>query len=135
MARVFTVYEAAEYLRVSPYTIRKWLRKGKIPGRKIGRAYHIVEAELEDMLRSSSLQSAEDDLHISEDEPTWRKRDEGPRHYREWCALSADEKEARAESAMGSFAHVPVSSEDVVRERKAEVAIERQRLKRLSTKA
>ena len=51
MARVFTVNEAADYLRVTPYTVRKWLREGLIPGRKIGRVYRLYEAELEEMLR------------------------------------------------------------------------------------
>ena len=53
MSRVFTVDQAAEYLHVTPYTIRKWLRKGKIPGRKIGRIYRILETELEMVLRAS----------------------------------------------------------------------------------
>lgn len=53
MARVLTVNEAAEYLRVTPYTVRKWLRDGLIPGRKIGRVYRLYEAELEEMLRGA----------------------------------------------------------------------------------
>lgn len=50
MARVFTVDEAAEYLHVTPYTVRKWLRKGKMRGRKIGRIYRILACDLEQLL-------------------------------------------------------------------------------------
>jgi len=51
MARVFTAGEAAEYRHVTPRTIRKWVREGLIPGRRIGHVYQLLEAELEDMLR------------------------------------------------------------------------------------
>ena len=59
MARVFTVDQAAEYLHVTPYTIRKWLRNGKIPGRKIGRVYRIPESELAAMLLSPASETPE----------------------------------------------------------------------------
>jgi len=125
MARVFTVDEAAEYLHVSPYTIRKWLRTGKIPGRKIGRAYHIVEAELEAMLRSPSLPSADSDLHISEDELTWRKRDEEFKEKArarrlEWQSLTPEQKRARVDAVRGKYADVHFSSDDLIRERRLE---------------
>jgi excisionase family DNA binding protein len=46
MTRALTVEQAAEYLQLSPYTVRQWLRDGKIPGRKIGRVYRILESDL-----------------------------------------------------------------------------------------
>lgn len=51
MARVFTVHEAADYLRVTPYTVRKWLRRGRIKGSKIGHIYRILESDLDALLR------------------------------------------------------------------------------------
>ena len=53
MARILTVEEAAEKLRVKPHTVREYLKRGMIPGRKLGRSWRIVEAELESFLSSS----------------------------------------------------------------------------------
>jgi len=47
MARALTVEQAAEFLQVSPYTVRQWLRSGKMPGRKLGRVYRILDTDLE----------------------------------------------------------------------------------------
>jgi len=93
MARVFTVDEAAEYLHVTPYTIRKWLRKGKIPGRKIGRLYRIFQAELEAFLQQSE----------------------------EAGEVPGPSPKVRAADVIGKFADVPFSSEDLLRERREEV--------------
>ena len=34
----FTLNEAAEYLEVSPITVRRWLKDGKLSAKKIGRS-------------------------------------------------------------------------------------------------
>ncbi|MDO8683312.1 MAG: helix-turn-helix domain-containing protein [Armatimonadota bacterium] len=47
MARILTVEQVAEKLQVKPLTVREYLRKGKIPGRKLGRAWRVVETDLE----------------------------------------------------------------------------------------
>ncbi|MEN6355793.1 MAG: helix-turn-helix domain-containing protein [Armatimonadota bacterium] len=47
MERVLTVPEVAGYLRQSPYTIRNWIKLGKIPAKKVGRGYLIHETALE----------------------------------------------------------------------------------------
>ena len=94
MARVFTVHEAAEYLRVTPHTVRKWLRTGKIPGRKIGRIYRVPQAELEAAL----LPSAED-VFV-------------PRN---------PEKRLKAADLVGKYAHVPFSTADLAREHQEEI--------------
>lgn len=47
MGRLLTVKQAAEKLQVSPNTIRHWLKTGRIPGRKFGRVYRLVEGELD----------------------------------------------------------------------------------------
>jgi len=51
MARILTTEQAAEKLQVKPLTIRKYLRKGLIPGRRIGREWRVVETDLEDFVR------------------------------------------------------------------------------------
>lgn len=50
MARILTVKEVAEKLHVKPLTVREYLRKGKIPGRKLGKSWRVVESELEQSL-------------------------------------------------------------------------------------
>jgi excisionase family DNA binding protein len=132
MARIFTVDQAAEYLHVSPYTVRKWLRAGKIPGRKIGRMYRILEAELEAMLRGShalDFSGEPADTPISEDELTWRKREEASRERArakrlEWEGLTPEQKRERIDSLMGKYADLAFSSEDLIRERRADGARE-----------
>ena len=131
MARVFTVDEAAEYLHVTPYTIRKWLRKGKIPGRKIGRLYRILEAELEAALHAP----AEDVPELPESEELARKtreearEQERRRKLEQWRSLSREEKLKRIDAVMDKFANARVSSEDIIRERREEVEREERRWK------
>ena len=50
MARILTTHQAAEKLQVKPLTIRKYLRSGVIPGRKLGREWRILETDLERMV-------------------------------------------------------------------------------------
>ena len=47
MARILTVEQVAEKLQVKPLTVREYLRKGRIPGRKLGRSWRVVETDLE----------------------------------------------------------------------------------------
>jgi excisionase family DNA binding protein len=43
---LLTVDQAANYLQISPWVIRKWLREKKLPGFKIGREWRIDEKDL-----------------------------------------------------------------------------------------
>jgi excisionase family DNA binding protein len=54
MARILTVEQVAEKLQVKPLTVREYLRKGRIPGRKLGRAWRVVETDLEWFLSGRS---------------------------------------------------------------------------------
>ena len=47
MARILTVEQAAEKLQLTPKTLRKLLKEGKMPGRKVGRAWRVVETDIE----------------------------------------------------------------------------------------
>jgi excisionase family DNA binding protein len=47
MAQILTVEQAAAKLQMSPKIVREYLRLGKMPGRKIGRAWRVVETDLE----------------------------------------------------------------------------------------
>jgi len=43
---LLTVEEAAEYLKMSPYVVRRWLRDKKLPGFKMGQEWRIDEKDL-----------------------------------------------------------------------------------------
>jgi excisionase family DNA binding protein len=47
MAQILTVEQAAEKLQLTPKTTRKLLKEGKMPGRKVGRAWRVLETDLE----------------------------------------------------------------------------------------
>lgn len=48
--KVYTVQEASEVLGVSPLTLGKWLREGKIIGVKLGKLWRITETDLQDFI-------------------------------------------------------------------------------------
>jgi excisionase family DNA binding protein len=45
--QVLTVKEVATLLKVSIVTVRRWLRQGKFPVLKVGRAYRIRTKDIE----------------------------------------------------------------------------------------
>ena len=47
MAQILTVEQAAEKLRMTTKVVREYLRVGKLPGRKVGRAWRVLESDLE----------------------------------------------------------------------------------------
>ena len=53
MARILNTEQAAEKLQVKALTVRKYLRKGLIPGKRLGREWRIVETDLELFLRGN----------------------------------------------------------------------------------
>jgi excisionase family DNA binding protein len=57
--RILTVEEAAERLRLSAWTVRDWLRRGKLKGIKMGNTragYRIRESEIERFLREGQME-------------------------------------------------------------------------------
>ncbi len=61
-----TVNEAAEILRVSPQSVRRWLKDGHLKGSKVGKGklWHLNRREVESYLKEESIgfQSAEKDI-------------------------------------------------------------------------
>ena len=51
LPNLMTAEEVAEYLRIDLTTTREMLREGKLPGRKVGRAWRVLRDELEAWLR------------------------------------------------------------------------------------
>jgi excisionase family DNA binding protein len=47
---IFTVDELAPQFGVKPSTIRRYIRQGRIAGRKVGNAYYITEKAINDFL-------------------------------------------------------------------------------------
>lgn len=53
MKKLLTVKETADILSLSEYTIREWLKSGKISGIKIGRGWRIKEEDIESLTEYS----------------------------------------------------------------------------------
>jgi excisionase family DNA binding protein len=49
---LLTIEEAADYLKVTPFTVRRYLREGKLPGLKVGGQWRIGRDDLTDKLRA-----------------------------------------------------------------------------------
>lgn len=47
MAQILTVEQAAEKLQMTTKVVREYLRVGKLPGRKVGRAWRVLDTDLE----------------------------------------------------------------------------------------
>lgn len=43
---ILTTDEAAEFLSLTPYTVREYAKKGLIPARKVGKSWRFVKADL-----------------------------------------------------------------------------------------
>jgi excisionase family DNA binding protein len=42
---------AAQFFGVHPYTVKRWVKSGKVPGKKIGGRYYIAKESLETLLK------------------------------------------------------------------------------------
>lgn len=47
MSRILNVEQAAEKLGMTPKLVREHFRKGRLPGRKLGKSWRILESDLE----------------------------------------------------------------------------------------
>jgi excisionase family DNA binding protein len=57
--KFYTIPETAQALRVTPQTIRAWIKKGKIKSQRIGRPILITENNLREFLRASNYPTTE----------------------------------------------------------------------------
>ena len=48
---ILTTDDAAEFLSLTPYTVREYAKKGIIPARKVGKSWRFVKADLLAWLR------------------------------------------------------------------------------------
>lgn len=59
--RILTLAQVAELLQVNYETARNWIRHGRIPGRKIGRVWRVVESELKRFITEARTAEADRD--------------------------------------------------------------------------
>lgn len=52
--KFYTIPETAQALRVTPQTIRAWIKQGKLKGQRIGRPILITENNLKDFLQATN---------------------------------------------------------------------------------
>lgn len=53
MENMLNTKQVAEKLQIKPVTVRKYLRKGLIPGKRLGREWRIIETDLEMFIRGN----------------------------------------------------------------------------------
>ncbi|GAI72696.1 unnamed protein product [marine sediment metagenome] len=51
--KLYSIRELAKILPVTPLTIRKYIREGKIKGHKIGKNWYVIKEDLEVFLKGS----------------------------------------------------------------------------------
>jgi len=54
--KLFSVKELNEILPITPLTIREYIRKGKIRGRKIGKSWFVSKEDLEVFLEGDKVE-------------------------------------------------------------------------------
>ena len=52
--KFYTIPETAEALKVTPQTIRAWIKQGRLKGQRIGRPILITENNLKEFLQESN---------------------------------------------------------------------------------
>jgi excisionase family DNA binding protein len=52
--KFYTIPETAKALKVTPQTIRAWIKQGKIKSQRIGRPILITQSNLKDFLNQSN---------------------------------------------------------------------------------
>ena len=50
--KFYTIPETAQALRVTPQTIRAWIKQGKLKGKRVGRPILITENNLKEFLKA-----------------------------------------------------------------------------------
>lgn len=52
--KFYTIPETAQALRVTPQTIRAWIKQGKLKGQRIGRPILITDNNLKEFLQATN---------------------------------------------------------------------------------
>jgi excisionase family DNA binding protein len=148
---VLSFAEAAQYLKVSVRTLRRWVAEMRVPHAKIGGLVRFRRQALLDWLAEEerqTMEAGERARRVREargalahlpggvDEFLKRKHEEidlEDAAARIQAALEArarltpEERAARVRAAVGKFAHVPTSSEEFSRRKQEEIDLENRR--------
>jgi len=54
MTKYLTVKETAALVRHEPDTVRRWIQKGKLKARKVGKAYLLLESDVREFVEGNS---------------------------------------------------------------------------------
>jgi excisionase family DNA binding protein len=85
----YTLGEAATILKVHVQTLRRWIRAGRLPARRVGRQYRLSAADLEELTQSeSSVPSSRDEFEataLAGLADLWDNKEDAI--YDEWQAL------------------------------------------------
>ena len=68
MARLMTLQEVADYLRVTKKTIYRLLRRGNIPATKVGQLWRFDSASIDNWLKQNSAQAKASILVVDDEE-------------------------------------------------------------------
>jgi len=60
MEKLYTTAEVGKYLRVSEYSIRRYIKTGRLESRKVGRQHRITEAAIKAFLNAQGIITKED---------------------------------------------------------------------------
>lgn len=52
--KIYTIEELEKILKIPQYSIRKYLREGKLKGSKIGKHWRVTQEQLKDFLKDNS---------------------------------------------------------------------------------
>ena len=52
--KAYNVQEAAKLLKITPVTVRAYIKQGKLKAQKVGRALYIAEDNIKDFLKGAT---------------------------------------------------------------------------------
>ena len=55
--KAYNVQEVAEILKLTPVTVRTYIRQGKIKAQKVGTRYHVTESNLNSFIQGGSVRN------------------------------------------------------------------------------
>lgn len=123
---VLNVREAAALLGISERTLRRLIGENRVPFARIGGSLRLRRAALMAWLAQEERRNRA------------RSGDAKAAHIDEEAVVpggsaSPEERAARVRAIVGKYAHVPFSSDDLIRERQEEVAREERRWEEIGT--
>lgn len=118
MSRILTIEQASEVLQMNPQVVREYLRKGKLPGSKIGRHWRLIEEDLQAYMRSGYTCIPPESVQGKEAVPP---------NVAEWRSLSSEKRKKRINALHGMFAGSKRTVDDFLREKHEETEAEERR--------